>query len=93
MGKRYLLVVALVALTSACESDEAKYTRLNQELLVAQLAVGNHAQAEADNKMVCPDLSHLSTNAYLSACAKRVDDDERRLGLAKREMNKFMAGR
>jgi hypothetical protein len=85
-----LSVVLVVTLTSACESDAAKYDRLNKELILAQAPVDNYAWAEAHHEPLCPDLSRLPTNAYLDACTKRIEDDQRKLALAQREMNRFM---
>src|SRR5450759_3594463 len=48
------IAVILVVLLTACESDEAKYTRLNEELLRAQLPVHNYEWAEAHHEPLCP---------------------------------------
>ncbi|MFN2636346.1 MAG: hypothetical protein ABR585_04940 [Gemmatimonadaceae bacterium] len=87
--RKQLLVVPLLAIV-ACESSADKYDRLNREVLIAGLAVGNDERASQQGKPVCPELSDLPTNQYLSACNDSVVAHARRLALAQREMNSFM---
>lgn len=87
------LWAGIFLLLTACESNEAKFARLNQDLLVAQFAVRHADSAEARNEPVCPELSNLPTNQYLRACSRKVEEQRAKLALAQREMNKFMAGR
>lgn len=94
MGKGYLLVVALVVLTSACESDEAKYKRLDQDLAIARLEAAIQAKAAPYDRIICSgDSAHVSTDVYL-ACVRKVEveleDAKSKLALAERKMNRFM---
>lgn len=89
---RVVLFLAACVMVSGCEAKEAKYERLNSELLRAQLAVGNDGRASETQGPACPDLTHLPTNEYLNACTQRIEANRARLALAQREMNKFMGG-
>ena len=88
---RYLL--GMVILLTACESREAKYERLSNELLLAQFSVSLQREAAVSGKPLCPELSRLPTNEYLRRCGEVTATNRARLALAEREMNRFMSGR
>lgn len=93
MRKSYLLVLVLVALASACESDEAKYRRLNQDLLIAQLEL-TLAERHYDDLsrfekgLVNAPMPGPKTQAYYDT----VETARTKVALLQRKMNSFMGG-
>lgn len=83
------LSIVIFVLT-ACKSDEERYKRLNQDLLIAQLQLSNLERAEVAHQPLCPDLADMETNAYMKACYERVEEQRTKVALLQREMNKFM---
>jgi len=87
------IAVILVVLLSACESNEAKYARLNQELLVAQGMVQWGPVCDTlppDTLVSFPDGPARGPKA---SCKREVEDSRTKLALLQREMNQFMNGR
>lgn len=86
-------IIAVVLFLTACESKEAKYERLNREVLIARLAVSNDSIAGSENRPVCPDIKNLPTNEYLHVCSERVSQHSARLAIAESAMNQFLGSR
>jgi hypothetical protein len=86
---KILLLMFSVLVLTACESKEAKYARLSQDLAVAELM----ARPSEPGQPRCPDLVHLPTNTYSKQCSDRMREADAKLALARREMNTFMQGR
>jgi hypothetical protein len=80
----------LALLLLGCESNEKKYERLQSELYAAQLPLTVAEQAARKGQPQCPDLTTLTTKAYLDACTDRLAKARTRAALVQREMNKFM---
>lgn len=86
-------IVAVALITMACESKEAKYSRLQAELAVSQLLVqADHAALER-GEPVCPEFAKLPTEQYVHACDSVRMEHLTREALAVREMNRFMGSR
>lgn len=86
---RALFVCGLAAL-AGCQSDAAKFERLNGDAVVAQLIVESDHSAIEKGKPVCPDLTELPPKAYMDSCNKRRYAHLTDLALKQRALNKFM---
>lgn len=74
MTRNLLLAAAVLLVATACKSRPTE-----QELDAQRFVVSMDNAAAAEGRPVCPNLTKLSTNAYLNECDKQVSEDKARL--------------